>query len=213
MMLAGCLVSDQLVTLTIQPDGSADWVSFQSNIRSTEKGLKGSQELREFVEKFDLHQDADYVRVSDAGGEVLEARWIRNEEPYSNLLVARFPNAASLEKFCTIKGEKGEIVAPATFSQNENRRRLGILIPVPREEKPAKKEALSFREMRERQANSLSETRMAVVGGRIIASQGFLVAGDKRSALLELSELEHLLQTDQEQVEVFIEWELVSESP
>ncbi len=43
ILIAGYIVSDELTTITIQPDGSADWVRFQSNIRSTEKGEKGTQ--------------------------------------------------------------------------------------------------------------------------------------------------------------------------
>ncbi len=50
VVIAGCIVSDELTTLTIQPDGSADWIKFQSNIRSTEQGAKGAQELAKFAD-------------------------------------------------------------------------------------------------------------------------------------------------------------------
>lgn len=43
ILIVGCIVSDELTTITIQPDGSADWIRFHSNIRSTEKGEKGTQ--------------------------------------------------------------------------------------------------------------------------------------------------------------------------
>jgi hypothetical protein len=58
-----CIVSDQLTTFTILPDGSADWVRFQSNIRSTEKGDKGAEELKRFVEEFTAQQDEDCMRI------------------------------------------------------------------------------------------------------------------------------------------------------
>ena len=50
---------------------------------------------------------------------------------------------------------------------------------------------------------------MVVAGGRIVASRGFTVAADKRSALLEPSELLALLQKEQV-VELFLEWEVES---
>ena len=74
-LIAGCIVSDELTTITIQPDGSADWIRFQSNIRSTEQGAKGVQELQKFVEEFDARSNSDFTRITEAGGEVHEARW------------------------------------------------------------------------------------------------------------------------------------------
>ena len=207
-LFAGCIVSDQVTTLTIQPDGSADWVKFQSNIRSTEKGAKGAQELKQFVEEFDTHKDADYQQITQAGGVVLEARWLRREEPPANLIVAKFPNASVLQEFCTIKGEKGEVIAKARFTENGKRRRFSIVVPVPKDEKPGEPATPTIKQLRQDQANGISETRIVVPGGQIVDSQGFTVAADKRSALLEPAEIRSLFQSGREQVELFLEWEL-----
>lgn len=208
ILVAGCIVSDELTTITIQPDGSVDWIRFRSNIRSTEKGAKGEQELKKLVDEFDAHKDSDFVRIAEAGGEVLEARWVRREEPYAALVTARFPTVSAFEKFCTIKDEKGEVLAQPRFTQDGNRRRLSMKIPVPRDEQPAAKAPPSFQEWRDQQANSISETRLVVAGGRIIASQGFVVAGDKRSCLLDPSQIDELLRSHTGHVELFLEREL-----
>lgn len=208
LLLAGCIVSDELTTITIQPDGSADWIRFQSNIRSTEKGEKRTQELKKFVDEFDAQADSECVRIKDAGGEVLEARWVRRAEPFATLASARFPSAAALEKFCTIKGEKGAILAQARFAQCDNRRRLSLQIPMSRGEQSTDKSPPTFKTLREQQANYLSETRVVVAGGRIIASQGFVVADDKRSCLLDSAEIDALLRSDKDHIELFLEWEL-----
>lgn len=207
-LIAGCIVSDELTTITIQPDGSADWIRFQSNIHSTESGEKGAQELKKFVEEFDARSNSDFVRFTEAGGEVLEARWVRREEPFANVVKVRFPTAAALEKFATIKNDKGEVVAPARFTREGNRRKLAIVIPVPRDEQPETKASPSPQELREQQASGFSETRIAVAGGRIVASQGFVVASDKRSCLLDAHQITELLRGRPEQVELFITWEL-----
>ncbi|MBI5760086.1 MAG: hypothetical protein HZA46_16335 [Planctomycetales bacterium] len=206
-VVGGCIVNDELSTVTIQPDGSADWVKFQSNIRSTEQGSKGVQELKKFVDEFDSHKDSDQIRITEAGGEVREARWVRREVPYANLVVARFPTAAALENFFTVKDEKGVVVVQTRFTINGNRRRLSFNVPVPRDQKPTEKASRSFEEVREQQANGFSETRLAIASGQIIASQGFTVASDKRSALLDPAKIDELLQTNREQVELFLEWE------
>ena len=208
-MVAGCIVSDQITTLTIREDGSADWVRFQSNIRSTEPGEKGQDELRRFVEEFDRREDDELRRLVKAGGEVREARWLRQEEPYANVVVARLPSAEALEAFCTIKDENGEVAARARFSKSAARRRLAIVIPAPRDDQPRDfgKQA-TIEERRRAQASGISETRIAVAGGRVVDSRGFTVADDGRSALLEPDEILGLLARAEKEVEVFLEWEL-----
>jgi hypothetical protein len=205
---AGCIISDQLTTLTIHPDGSADWVRFQSNIRSTQPGPQGVEELQRFIETFDSHQDPDYVRITDSGGEVQEARWVRHEEPYANLLVARLPNASALENFGTVKNEQGEVVAQARFLQDGNRRRFSLTLPVPDKQETAEEIQAAREQRRREQANGISETRVAVAGGRITASQGFIVAGDKRSALVDADEIQKLLWAADRGLVLFLEWEL-----
>lgn len=210
-LIAGCIVSDELTTLTIQPDGSADWIRFQSNIRSTESGAKGTQELKKFVEEFDARSNSDFARITEAGGELVEARWVRREEPFANVVKVRFPTAATLEKFFTVKNDKGEVVAPVRFTQEGNRRTISVVIPIPRDEPPETTTPPTPKELREQQANGFSETRVAVVGGRIVASQGFIVANDKRSCLLDSAQIQELLRRRPKQLELFIAWDLDGE--
>jgi hypothetical protein len=208
VLVAGCIVNDQITTITVQPDGSADWIRLQSNIHSTEKGAKGAEELKRFIEEFDSHKDADYVHITEAGGEVLEARWVRREEPYATLVTARFPNWTALQSFGTFKNEKGEVIAQAHFTQKDNRRKLSIVAPVPKDDKRAEEANPTMEQLRQEQANGISETRVVVAGGRIIASQGFAVASDKRSALLDPAAIQKLVQSATDKVEIFLEWEL-----
>jgi hypothetical protein len=207
--MAGCIVSDELTTVTIQPDGSADIVKFRSNIRSSEKGGKGEAELQRYVEEFDLHKDSDYVQITQAGGQVAESRWIRKEVPYANVITASFSDAAGLEKFCTIEGKEGELRLVPQFSREGARCRFSITMIPPKDLKHQESSSPSCKEFRQKQANGVSETRFVVAGGQIIASQGFTVAGDKCSALFAPEEVEELLRTKRDQVELYLEWELV----
>jgi hypothetical protein len=206
--LAGCIVSDEVTTITIEPDGSADCVRFQSNIRSSEEGAKGAEELKKFVAVFDAHEDEEYLRIREAGGEVREARWLRKAEPYANIMVARLPSARVLENYATIKNEKGDVVVRGRFTQMEKRRRFSIEISFPEEEKPKAPPEPSVEDLRKEQADGISEMRFAVSGGRIVESRGFTVAADRRSAVLEPKRILTLLQKEKK-VEVFLEWELM----
>jgi hypothetical protein len=206
-LATSCIVSDQITTLTILPDGSADWVRFQSNIRSTEKGEKGAEELRRFVEDFDGQRDPDIARIRSAGGEVLESRWVRRQEPYATLVVGRLPGSKALESFFTIPNEKGEPEVEARFSRNGERRRLTLAVSIPREEVPQTPRPTEAERRRE-EANGLSETRIAVGAGRILEARGFAVAEDRRSALLDPAEVLPILHAGGGKAEFFLEWDL-----
>src|SRR5262245_23311173 len=109
LLLVGCIVSDELTTFSIRPDGSADLVLFRSNVRSSEEGPKAAEELQRYVEEFDAGRDQDLVRIREAGGEIVAAHWLRRERPCANVVVARFPGASALEKYLTIAGKEGEL--------------------------------------------------------------------------------------------------------
>jgi hypothetical protein len=206
VVLVGCIVGDELTTFSIRPDGSADLVLFRSNVRSTEAGAKADEEQKSYVERFDAGQDPDHVRIREAGGEIVAAHWLRREHPCANVVTARFPDPSALEKYLTITGKDDELRLEAHFSKEATRRRLSFVLRPGRDFKLS--EPATVKESRQKQADGVSETRFAVTEGRIVATRGFTVAADGRSALLALDEIQKLLLADPQRVELFLEWEV-----
>jgi hypothetical protein len=208
VLAGGCIISDELTTITIQPDGSAEWVRFQSNVRSTEQGLKAEQELQKFATDFDTRQDADLVRIVEAGGEISDARWVRREKPFATLATAKFPTVEALKRFFTVEGKSGTVVAEPEFTSNGSRRKLSISIPVPADQPTLAEPGPTCEELLARKADSISETRIVVAHGHIVASQGFVVARDGQSAVFNTRQLEELLRQRPARIEIFLEWEV-----
>lgn len=208
LLAGGCIVSDSLTTITILPDGSADWVRFQSNIRSTQTGLKGEQALQKFADTFDARQDADMKRIVESGGEILEARWIRNQKPFATVVSARFPTSSALTEFFTFRDEDGDVVAQPTFTIDGRRRKLALSIMLPSNEDAAPTERPTCEDLLARDANSISETRIAVADGFIVASQGFVIARDRASAVFDNRRLDELVRQRPERLELFLEWDV-----
>ena len=202
--LVGCIVSDSITTITIRPDGSADVVLFQSNVRSSESGARGEQELRQYVEAFDAARDQEQTRLREAGGEIVEALWIRRDAPCSNWILARLPGPPALERYFSISGPDGTTRLKSRFVQEGDLRRLVL------ELLPSKDFALPKRETKEevrrQQADGISATRIAVTGGTIVRASGFAIAADRRSALLDLDEIVELLAVSPRRVELMLEW-------
>jgi hypothetical protein len=209
-ILGGCIVSDQLTTLTIHPDGSADFVRFQSNIHSNEAGTKGEEELRRFVEEFEAGKDSDVVRIAESGGIIVESRWVSRDVPFSTLVVARMPTAAVLEKFCTFSGERGETLVAGRFTEDDRRRKLSLLISPSKVQEPSAPE-IAASNSRQALANGFSEMRIAVTKGKIMDARGFTVASDKQSALLAPEEIDRLVRASRGQVELYLEWEVFAD--
>lgn len=207
-LLSGCIVLDQVTTLTVRPDGSADLVLFHSNVRSTEEGRKAEDELRRHAEAFDARTSDDLTRITKAGGEVLEARWLRRAAPYATVIAARIPNATVLEKLATIEDDNGQVVVASRYSQEGPRRRLTMVVTPPQDFDASQFATPSPAETQRREANGLNATRVVVEGGRIVSSQGWTVADDRGSALLAWDEVQKLLRDSPKRVDLFIEWEV-----
>lgn len=209
-LFRGCIIGDELSTITIHPDGSADLVKLQSNVHSSEQGAKGDEELRRYAQEFDARKSADHLRISDAGGRVEESRWVRKEPPYANVVVGKLPSAAVLEKAFTFNDDDGKTVVAAHFTKKSTRRKFSLEVTLPLEQVLKSTAEKTIEELRASQANGLSETRFAIAGGKIVDARGFTVAADKQSALLEPKAIIELLKS-QRHVEVFLEWEVAGQ--
>ena len=207
VLIGGCIVSDQLSTITIHPDGSAEVVIARMNVHSTEAGIKQADELRRYQEEFNTQTGPDHRRIVDAGGQIDESRWIRGEAPFANVIVARLPTAEALQRYFTFKGEKGETLVTARFVSEGTQRKLSLLVTLPPEEQAETASQPASGDLRIGQANGLSETRIAVTGGKIVEARGFTIAGDKQSALLEPSAIEQLAR-EQREFEIYLAWEI-----
>jgi hypothetical protein len=204
VLVGGCVVGDQLTTFTIHPDGSADFVVFRSNLRSTEKGGKAAKELAEYKARFDGRTEGELTRVVEAGGTLVDASWVREQVPLSSLVHARFPDAAALEKFLTMKNEDGSFLVKTRFQNEGARRSLSFHISLAKGESGSP--PTTAEQVRQSLANAISETRIALSAGTITAARGFIVAGDKQSALLDSRAIDEIIRTTGKG-ELYLEWE------
>lgn len=210
-LLASCIVSDQLTTVTINADGSADLVCVQTNVHSSEQGAKAAAELERFRTEFNQQQSADDARLLAAGALLQEARWLREEPPLATVAAWRLPAADVLQRAFTIPGDDGQSLVTAQFTSDGPRRRFSLVVTLPSEQAANAQTQQTLRELRQTQADGLSETRFVVAGGTIEDARGFTVAGDRQSALLEVREILEALR-GQRQYEAYLVWS-VAPSP
>lgn len=208
LLCSGCILRDEVTTLSVHPDGSASLVVFHSNIRSTEAGAVADQQLREYVAGFEARTLPDCARIAQAGGEVVEARWVQGEAPYASVLVATLPTASALERYGSIGGEGDGLQLTTRYAANGTRRRLAVHARLPEDFQMPGDAA-----RQQSRADAISETRIIVTGGQIVAAQGYTVATDKGSAILSPEEIARLLEDRPNHLEVYVEWEVADRAP
>jgi hypothetical protein len=206
LVLAGCIVGDELTTLTVNPDGSAEYVIFRSNLHSTEVGAKADKEVADYKANFDARGNDEFARIEAAGGSIVATNWLRNESPMSSIVHARFPDVAALEKFWTVRSDDGRSQIATEFASDGLKRRLTVRVLVsPEENQPAEAPALPVQQML---ANGVSVTRLAVAGGLITGAHGFTVAADRQSAVVNNDEIADAIREGHGTAELYLEWEV-----
>lgn len=208
LVLAGCIVGDQLTTLTVNPDGSAEYVIFRSNLHSTEVGAKADKEVADYKAGFDARANDEFARIEAAGGRIVATNWLRDAAPMSNVVHARFPEATALEKFWTVQSDDGRSQIATEFATDGLKRRLTVRVLVPPDENQPAAAAAPALPMQQMLANGVSVTRFAVAGGTITAAHGFTVSGDRQSAMVNNDEIADALREGHGTAELYLEWEV-----
>ena len=209
VLLGGCIVGDELTTVTVDPDGAATMVTFRSNLRSTQSGQDGERELANYKATFDARSQDDMVRIREAGGTIVQAAWVREQAPLSNVVSVRFPNAAAFEKFGKSQNDDGSLQSTTQWQSNGAHRKLLVRVTA----RPGALDLSQFavpsiEKLRQNLADGISGTRVAVAGGTITGARGFAVANDKQSALLDPSEIAKLLQAHDGKAELYLDWDV-----
>jgi hypothetical protein len=208
LLLGGCIVSDELTTLTIHPDGSAELVTMRSNIRSSEPGEKGDSELADYKSNFTAQSDEEFARIRKAGGQIVAANWIRQQAPFSNYVQVFFPNASTLEQFVSENGRDDGFSFTTQFQAKASVRKLTIQVTMPVDMIGSLESSSDAKQLRQMYADGISESRIAVTGGLITSARGFTIAADKQSALLNLRDVAEILRAGQGKAELLLEWEV-----
>lgn len=205
----GCIVHDQLMTLTINPDGSADLIVFRSNIRSTEEGKKAEAEIAEYRASFDTRTQDDLRHIPESGARIERASWLRQQVPLANVVHATIPDASALEKLATLKDDDGAILVKTKFTISNTRRRLSFQVTIkPDQIPPATSDVNEVKRIKLPRASGISDLRIAVHTGKIVDARGFTIANDGQSALLDEAEVDSLLRAGKGNVEFFLQWEV-----
>jgi len=107
LMGVGCIEDEIYPTLYLEPEGSAEWVVYVSQVKSDEKEVtKRRQEEIEFLDSFDKGEDYISDIFREAGATQIERHLIRDRAPFEYAIRARFDRAEDVWRML-FEDEKG----------------------------------------------------------------------------------------------------------
>jgi hypothetical protein len=194
LLFSGCIVGDGVMNFVIDPDGAVTVSNYRANLTSDQKGEDAKKELADFIRDLEQKSGSDFAKLEKAEAKDVKVMILRSAAPASFLVTARIPSLKDLAVYFSDNDtDCSELSMEHTRGiQCQLKLSKGKAIP-----EPAKPRADSF-----------SEYRFALAKGTIIKAQGFSVAQDKHSALLDSEVLEKMENLEVPSVTFLLEWQI-----
>jgi len=177
----GCLIEDVRYDIYLEPDGSVEWITIQSNVRSDETNpAKRREEEMGFLSAAGKGEHPVARELEALGGKQIQTLILRDQVPYAVLTTARFRSIEEVFRNMLREGgvehevklERG-VMVDGTLC---HRLTLWAAYGDPSEGRTSPIEDL---------ADYLDEMRLNLVTGRFVAARGFEISGGSQARLIE----------------------------
>ncbi len=188
---SACVTGDEITSYVIEPDGAVSFYIYRSNLASDQTGENGKKDLDSYIQKLEQKQDDLFTKLAKANAQEIRVAVFRRISPASVLIAGQIPTLAD---FLAYGGEESECT------------------PISRERTRGFRCELSQEPLTEKgqsnvmpRADSFNETRFALAAGSFTGAQGFLLAENKRSAILDM---DAIMNSQTPTITVSLEWQM-----
>ena len=200
LFFSACVSGDEITSYVIEPDGAVAFSIYRLNLTSDQTGEDAKNELANYIQELEEKKDDPFTGFAKANAEEVKVTVLRATSPASVLIAGRFP---SLEDFAAyISGEDKDSGPVCTPISTEHTR--GLLFELT--QGVSEEEANTG--ITEARADSMNETRFALAEGIFTKSEGFLLAHDKRSAILDEDASSKILNSKNPITAFSLEWQI-----
>ena len=182
------------MNFVIDPDGAVTVSKYRSNLTSDQRGEDAKKELADFVRDLEQKSGSDFAKLEKANAKDVTVMILRRAAPASFLVTARIPSLKDLAVYMSDKDTDCTALSTERTRGIQCQLKLSKGKAIPEPANPP--------------ADSFSEYRFALAEGTIIKAQGFSVAQDKHSALLDLEVLEKMENLEVPSVTFLLEWQI-----
>ncbi len=212
LLLGACVTGDEITSYVIDPDGSIEFSTYRNNLTSSEAGEDAKTDLANYIRSMEEKSDDLFTKLVEANAEEVHVVVLRRTSPASVLITGRIP---SIDDFAVYMSEKEDVDHRFVCSSISKERVQGIrceMTHTSSNEAPPAAAVMPEETQPDTtasHADPINVTRFILAKGAFINAQGFLLAPNKRSAVLDEDTLSKM-QTSS--ITVSLEWQ-GSEAP
>jgi hypothetical protein len=202
LLFSACVTGDEITSYVIDPDGSVAFSIYRLNLTSdATDGKKAKEELANYIQELEEKRGDFFTKLVKANAKEVKATILRKVSPASVLITGCIPSLNDFAAYISEKDEEGSLV----WTPISRECARGFLIEWTAL-KPPKEKALP--EPVKPRADSFSEMRFALAEGSFTKARGFLIAHDKRSALLDMDTISKMGNWEIPSATLSLEWEI-----
>jgi hypothetical protein len=198
-LISGCVTGDEITSYIIETDDSIAFSIYRQDLTSDQAGEEGEKELAEYIKGLENRSDSLFADFAKANAQEVKISILRSASPASILITGWIPSLDNFAAYFSHEAEDSSLVC-TSFTRERTR---GFLFELIRKHPETGRQPADDN----RSAGSLDETRVALAEGRFTRAQGFLLAHDGRSALLDKDALDRQLDSAAPSITLSLEWQ------
>jgi hypothetical protein len=211
LFFSACITGDEISSYVIDPEGSIFFSIYRLNLTSNETdGKKAKEELAKYIQELEEKSGDFFTKLAKANATEVKVTILRKASPASVLITGHIPSLNDLAAYFSEKSDEESFVCTAISRERTRGIRCQYTKnPSKEKAKPEKSQAEKAQpEPARTRGDSFSETRIALSEGSFTKAQGFLIARDKRSALLVLDTPSGAEDLEIQSATLSVEWEI-----
>ncbi|MBN1571154.1 MAG: hypothetical protein JXA73_25185 [Acidobacteria bacterium] len=200
LFLSACVTGDEITSYVIEPDGAISFSIYRLNLTSDETGEDAKKDLANYIQELEETRGDLFTNFVRANALEVKVTVLRPTSPASVLITGIIPSLDDFAAYISEEDEDNRLVCTPISSE----RTRGLLFELI--QKPSKEKAQS--EPDGPQSDSFDEIRFSLAEGSFTKAQGFLLAHDKRSAILDEDALVKTLNSQIPSITLSLEWQI-----
>ena len=200
-LLSACVTGDEITSYVIDQDGAVALSIYRLNLTSGEKKTEDAKkELTTYIRNLEKKHGDLFKQLAKANAQKVNVAILRRASPGSFLITGRIPSIDDFATYLSEEDKDSRIVCTPISKERTH----GLVCELTR--KPSKEHAPL--QTATSQANSFEETRFGLAAGSFTKAQGFVLADNKHSAILDTDALTKMWNSQNPTITLSLEWQV-----
>jgi hypothetical protein len=198
LLVTACVTGDDITSYVINPDGSVELSIYRLGLTSNEKKAEDAKEdLTNYIRDLEEMRGNLLTQLAKANAQEVRVAILRRASPASVLITGHIPSLNDFAAYLSEEDKESSFVCTPISRERTH----GLECELTRKQSQGKAQIEAVMP----QADSFNATRFALAAGNFTKVQGFLLANNSRSALLDV---DAMMNSQTPTITVLLEWQI-----